>query len=64
MTALFKIDITVCLFLIASSFRVTEENSSFQTDMAGTPSFFRMVSLLLKELNLYFVKKRNSIRLS
>ena len=31
--------------------RATDENLLFETDLSGPPSFFRIFSLLLKELN-------------
>ena len=35
-------------------FNFTEENLFFETDLSGPPSFFRIFSLLLKELTCIF----------
>ena len=42
------------LAFIASSFRVTEEDLLFETGLSGPPYFFRVFSLLSKELTFYF----------
>ena len=45
---------TLSLAGIACSFRVTEENLLFETDLSGPPSFFSLFQLLLEELILIF----------
>ena len=49
-TALLKLEITVStLIFITSSFRVTEENLLFETDLFGPPTLFSMFPALFKE---------------
>ena len=51
MTSLLKLELTVCFVaFIASSSRVTEEDCFSETNLSDPTSFFKMLSLLLKEL--------------
>ena len=52
MTALLKLEITVC---IASSFRATEEDLLFETVQSGPPYFFLNVFTALKGACIFYL---------
>ena len=54
-----RTDLLVFLVFIVSSFKVTEENSLFETEQPGRPSFFLIFSLLLEELTFIFSLELN-----